>query len=52
MSGYMNTYAEPKKRRVRRDVCGHARVEREPCAVGVACRCLACGHAWVEVEEP
>lgn len=50
--GYMNTYATPKKRRVRRDVCGHPDIVREACPVGLLCRCVACGHSWLEVPEP
>ncbi len=59
-SGYVNAYAEKRKRRPRQDVCGHAR--REPGLFLAApvldaafltitpYRCLDCGHTWLEVS--
>lgn len=48
-SGYVNAYATPKKKRARRDVCGHARREAEHTADGSRMRCKDCGHTWLEV---
>lgn len=60
-SGYVNAYAEQRKRRPRQDVCGHARSEpglpdARPPLLDAAFstltkfRCLDCGHTWLEVK--